>query len=117
MKKHAIITIAVIQKGLVGLKKALKYSPGEKSLKAPFEICLDLECLLKKEQSCQNNPEKSYTEKNATREPSGWSMFIRSSFDVKQNKRDCYRGKDCIEKLCKKIKERAMEIIYYKKKM
>ena len=44
-------------------------------------------------------------------------MFIRSSFDVKQNKRDYYRGKDCIEKLCKKIKERAMEIIYYKKKM
>ena len=38
----------------------LKYIPGEKSLKALFAIYLDLECLLKKEQSCQNNPEKSY---------------------------------------------------------
>ena len=43
--------------------KILKYNPGEKSLKAPFAIYLDLECLLKKVQSSQNNPEKSYTEK------------------------------------------------------
>ena len=28
--------------------KILKYNPGEKSLKAPFAIYLDLECLLKK---------------------------------------------------------------------
>ena len=26
------------------------------------------------------------------------------------------RGKDCIEKLCKKLKERAMKIIAYEKK-
>ena len=43
------------------VEKILKYNPGEKSLKAPFAIYLDLECLLKKEQSCQNNPEKSCT--------------------------------------------------------
>ena len=44
------------------VEKILKYNPGEKSLKAPFAIYLDLECLLKKEQSCQNNPRgKSYT--------------------------------------------------------
>ena len=30
------------------LKKILKHNPGEKSLKAPFAIYLDLECLLKK---------------------------------------------------------------------
>ena len=39
-------------------EKVLKYIHGEKLLKAPFVIYLDLECLLKKEQSCQNNPEK-----------------------------------------------------------
>ena len=37
------------------VEKILKYNPGEKSLKAPFAIYLDLECLLKKEQSHQNN--------------------------------------------------------------
>ena len=41
----------------------IKYLPGEKSLKVPFIIHADLEYLLKKAQSCQNNPENSYAEK------------------------------------------------------
>ena len=49
------------------VEKILKYNPGE----APFAIYLDLECLLKKKQSCQNSPEQSYTEKKAKHEPSG----------------------------------------------
>ena len=43
-------------------------------------------------------------------------MFIRCSFDKKENKLNYYRGKDCIEKLCKKIKESANEIINHEKK-
>ena len=87
------------------VEKILKYNPGEKSLKAPFAIYLDLECLSKKEQS--------YIEKKAKHEPSGWAMFTRCSFNKKENKLNYYRGKDCIEKLCKKLKERAMKIINY----
>ena len=97
-------------------EKILKYIHREKSLKAPFAIYLDLEFLLKKEQSCQNNPEKSYTEKKTIHEPSGWAMFTSCSFDEKENKHNYYRGKDCIEKLCKKLKKRAMKIINYEKK-
>ena len=52
-------------------EKILKYNHGEKSFKAPFAIYLDLECLLLKAHSCQNNPEKSYTEKKTTHKPSG----------------------------------------------
>ena len=37
------------------VEKILKYNPGEKSLKAPFAIYLDLECLLKKEQFFDSN--------------------------------------------------------------
>ena len=50
MKKYAIITIALIQKCLIGLKKILKHNSGEKSLKASFVIYLDFikKCLLKK---------------------------------------------------------------------
>ena len=43
-------------------------------------------------------------------------MFMRCSFDKKENKLNYYRGKDCIEKLCKKLKESAMEIINREKK-
>ena len=95
----------------------LKHNPGEKSLKAPFTICLDLESILKKVQFCQNNPKKYYTEKIARHEPSGWSMFEICSFNKKENKLDYYRGKDCIEILCKKLKESTMEIINYKKEI
>ena len=80
-------------------EKILKQIHGEKSLKAPFTICLNLECLLKKEQSCQNNPEKSYTEKKAIHEPSGWAMFTSCSFDENENKLNYYRGRDFIEKI------------------
>ena len=37
-------------------------------------------------------------------------------FDEKENKIDYCRTKDCIEKLCKKLKKRAMKIINYEKK-
>ena len=101
------------------VEKVLKYNPGEKSLKATFAIYLDLECLLKKEKSRNNdnnNLEESYTQKKGKHEPSGWAMFTRCSFDKKENKLNCYRGNDCIEKLCKKLKECAVKIINFEEK-
>ena len=97
-------------------KKILKYVHGEKSLKAPFTIYLDLECLLKKEKSCQNNRKKSYTEKKHIHKLSVCAMFSSCSFDEKENELNYYRGKNCIEKLCEKLKKRAMKIINYEKK-
>ena len=58
MKIYAIITIVVIQKCLSGLKKILKYNPGEKPLEAPFANYLDLECLLKKYNILKTTPKK-----------------------------------------------------------
>ena len=43
----------------------LEHNPGEKSLKAQFVFYIDLECILKKLQSSQNNPEKSFIEKKS----------------------------------------------------
>ena len=43
-------------------------------------------------------------------------MFTKCSFDEKENKLNYNRGKDRIEKLCKKLKECAMKIINYEKK-
>ena len=94
----------------------LKYNHGEKSLKAPFTIYADLECLLIKEQCCQNNPNESYTERRAKHEPSGYSLSLVSSFTSKENKHSVYRGRDCIEKCCKDLKEPATKIINYEEK-
>ena len=65
-------------------KNVLKYRPGDKSLKLPFIIYADLECLLKKEQFCQNNPKNSYTERKAKHKPSGYSLSLICSFDEKK---------------------------------
>ena len=56
--------------------KILEYNHGKKSLEIPFIIYFDLEYLLKKEQSCQNNPEKSYRQRKAKHEPSGWVKML-----------------------------------------
>ena len=97
-------------------EELLKHNHGKKLLKDPFVICLDLECLLLKMHSCQNNLENSYTEKKAKHEPSGWTIFTNCSFDKTKNKHDYYRGIDCIEVYCKKLKEHALEKLTMKKK-
>ena len=66
--------------------KTLKYNYGEKPLKTPFIINADLECLLLKQQSYQNNPNESYTERKAIYEPCGYALNLVTPFDSKQNK-------------------------------
>ena len=39
--------------------KKLKYNHGEKSIKTPFIIYADLECLFEKMSTCHHNPEES----------------------------------------------------------
>ena len=65
--------------------KILKYVPGEKSLRAPFIIYADLECLLWKINTRRNNPGKSNTEKKATHRPSGNALVTCCSFDKSKN--------------------------------
>ena len=41
--------------------KIIKYNQGEKSIKSPFIIYSDLQCLLENISTCYNNPEESST--------------------------------------------------------
>ena len=97
-------------------EKTLKRNHGEKSLKAPFVNFLDLECLLLKMQSCQNNSKTFYTERKAIHEPTSRAIFTNCSFNATKNKLDYYRGIDCTQELCKKLKDHALRIINYEKK-
>ena len=90
--------------------------PGEKSLKAPFIVYADLECLLEKILSCQDNPENSCTEKKAKHKPSGYAWSSICSFHDTKNKYHFYREKDCIEKFCKNLKELGTEMINFRKR-
>ena len=97
-------------------KKTLKYNHGEKSLKAPFTIYANLECLLIKEQSCQNNPKESYTQRKAKHKLSGYALSLICSFDKTKKKHSVYRGRDCIKKFCKDLKELGTKITNYEEK-
>ena len=96
--------------------KIVKYNQGEKSIKSPFIIYADLECLLEKISTCYNNPEKSSTAEINKHTPSGYSLFTHCSFDEAKNKLDYYRGEDCMKKFCKDLREHATKIINYEKK-
>ena len=61
--------------------KIIKYNQGEKSIKLPFVIYADLECLLEKMSTCQNNPNESSTTEINKHTPSGYSLFTHCSFD------------------------------------
>ena len=56
-------------------KNILKYNHQEKSLNIANATYFDLETLLIKNQSVQNNPNQSYTEKKAAHEVCGYSMI------------------------------------------
>ena len=95
------------------LNKIWKYNHGEKSLKTPFVTYPDLECLLLKQQSYQNNPNESYTERKAIHEPCGYSLDLVCSFDSKEDKHSFYRGNDCIKKFCSELKELGTKVVNY----
>ena len=94
----------------------IKYNQGEKSIKLPFIIYADFECLLEKMNTCYNNPEESSITEINKHTPSGYSLFTHCSFDKSKNKLDYYRGKDCMKKFCKDLRTHVRKIINFEKK-
>ena len=93
----------------------IKYNQGENSIKLPFVVYADLECLLEKISTCQNNPNESSTTEINKHAPSGYSLFTHFSFDKSKNNFNHYRDIDCMKKFCKDLREHATKIINYAK--
>ena len=94
----------------------IKYNHGEKSMKLPFVIYADVECLLEKMSTCINNRNESCTTKINKHTPSVYSIITHCSFDESKNVLNYHRGKDCMKKFCKYLREHASKIINYEKK-
>ena len=62
--------------------KILKYNQGKKSMRVPFIIYADLECLLAKMNTCHHNSEKSSTTRINKHTPSGYSLLTHCLFDT-----------------------------------
>ena len=96
--------------------KILNYNHGEKSMKVPFIIYVDLEPLLEKMNTCHNNLEKSSTTKINKHKPSAYLLFTHCLFDTTKNKLDYYRRKNCMKKPCLDLRKHATKIIMNRKK-
>ena len=94
----------------------IKYNQGEKSIKLPFVVYADLECLLEKMSTFQNNPNESSTTEINKHTPSGYSIFTHCSFDQTKKKLNHYTGKDCMKKFCKDLREHTTKIFNNKTK-
>ena len=82
--------------------KNIEMPSWRKIIKSAICNLSSLRMFAKKKESRRNtNLEKSCAEIKAMHEPSGWAMFTKCSFDEEENKLDYYRGKDCIDELCK----------------
>ena len=71
---------------------------------------------MKKISTCYNNFEESSTTEIDKHATSGYLLFTHCSFDKTKNKLDYYRGDNCMENVCKDLREHATEIINYEKK-
>ena len=91
-------------------KRYLSSTPGKNSLKVPFMIYADLECLLIKNKSDVNlRIEEIHI-------PSGYSIVTCYSFDISKNTVNYYRGEDCMEQFSKTLGNIFIKLINYKQK-
>ena len=98
------------------VNKTIKYNPGEKPLKAPFSFFLDLECILKN-YNLVKTTQKNLMQKKKLDMSLLVGHYIQDVHLIKTKiSLITIEEKDCIEELCKKLKENAMEIINHEKK-
>ena len=96
--------------------KILKFNQYMKSDKISYIIYADLECLIKKIDGCENNPENTLATKVGEHIPWGFWMSTIWGFDHLENKYTLYRGRDCMKILCDSLKEHANNITSFEKK-
>ena len=98
----------------ISVTEILEFNQYQKSDKA--QLMIDLECLIEKIDGYKNNPENSSRAKVGEHIPSGFSMSTISSFKNIENKRNVYKGKDCVKKFCDSLTEHKTKVINSKKR-
>ena len=94
------------QKGSV-----LKFKNYYKGEKVPFVIYADIESLLKPIQSCEPNPQSSYTEKYQKHQPISYSYYIKCFDDnVFSREPRTYTGLDAMQKFVESLEKDVKEI-------
>ena len=94
----------------------IEYLPREKSLKAPFIVCVDLECLLKKYHLVKIILKILIHRKKLSTNLQDTHGVQYAHLIIQKYKHYFYSGNDCIENFCKDLKDLRTEMINFKKK-
>ena len=72
--------------------------------------------MIKRIETCKNNPEKPSTTKSGEYIPGVYSLSVTWKFDVTERKHDAYRGKNCMKKYYESLIESVTKIVNSAKK-
>ena len=102
------IKVVMPEKGKNDIVKFKNYCNSEK---VPFIIYADTESLIKPIQSCEPNPQSSYTKKYQKHEPISFSYYIKCFDDnVFEPRLRSYTGKDAMQKFVESLEKDVKEI-------
>ena len=110
--KYEAVKIQLPKKGTM-----LEFKNYHRFEKVPFIVYADFECFIKPIQTCDLNPESSYTKQYQKHEPSSFCYYIKCFDDevyppIKRN----YTGKDAAQKFVKTLEEDIKRITNISKK-
>jgi len=94
--------------------KYMKYKEISKELKVPFVVYADFECILEDIDCCQNNSNKSFTDKKSLHVPCGFAYKVVAYDDNLSEEVVTYRGVDSAKVFIKhmlNLNERLGEIL------
>ena len=88
--------------------KFIKYDTGSKSLKCPYSMYLDLECIHPKYEICSNDPNKPFTRVITDHIVSAFALYLVDHNE--NNKIEYGSGKNCLKSLVKHLKDYGDEL-------
>ena len=97
-------------------KNILRYQEGSKSIRVPFVIYADTECILRPIQSVEDRSDKPSTRNIAEHVGCGAAMLIKFAHGGYERAFEQSRGEDAISTFCKTLKRQVERAIAYKKR-
>ena len=104
--EHKDVKIKLSEEGTM-----LKFKNHDRREKVPFIVFADFECNIKPIQSCETNPQSSYTKQYQKHEPSSFCYYIKCFDDeVYDPKLVSYMGENAAQKFVEMLAEDIREI-------
>ena len=105
-KEYNEVKINMPKKGTI-----LKFKNYDRKERVPFIVYADFECFIKPIQTCEPNPESSYTKQYQKHEPTSFCYYIKCFDDkVYEPKLESYTGKDAAQKFVEMLEKDIREI-------